>query len=606
MAENTNLKVDGLDFATIKDNLKLYLRSQSQFQDYNLEGSGISTIIDLLAYNTYYNSVYTNMVASEAFLATAQKRNSVVALAGSLNYTPRSTTSAKMTGTLTLTAVGTPASISVPAGTRFEAAIDGRVFFFINREPVTVFGNGSGYSQANVTLTEGRLVNEKYTYDILTPNQRFVINNANVDTSTLQVRVVHSSSDSTTRIYTKSDSAVALTGASEVYFLEEIEDGKFEIFFGDNIIGKALSHGNIISLDYIVSNGALGNGIQTVSLNSSVSGVIDATFTPVDQASGGEDRESIERIKFNAPKAYASQNRAVTSEDYSALILREPNVGSVLVWGGEDNDPPAYGKVFLAIRPKVGEVLTATEKQNLIDGVIKPKKVLTVSAEIVDPEYIYLQLDARVNYNPEQTILAESNIRQIVLNTITTYNDQDLNQFSKFFRYSKLSRIIDTCERSIQSSTLTVKLRKEIDVQLNSSARYTINFSNPINDVTRGRPSIHPFGVQNQITSNEFSYGGFTRCFLEDNNGIIRIYRISGNDNVGVSQNVGTINYDTGVIVLNDFRPTAFLDGGVTLKVIANPKEKDILPLRGQIVNILDTDIDVTLINDKNISLVRR
>lgn len=606
MAENTNLKVDGLDFATIKDNLKLYLRSQSQFQDYNLEGSGISTIIDLLAYNTYYNSVYTNMVASEAFLATAQKRNSVVALAGGLNYTPRSVTSAKMTGTLALTAVGTPASISVPSGTRFEAAIDGVVYYFINREPVTVFGSAGVYSQANVTLTEGRLVNEKYTYDILTPNQRFVINNANVDTSTLQVRVVNSSSDSTTRIYTKSDSAIALTGLSEVYFLEEIEDGKFELFFGDNIIGKALSHGNIISIDYVVSNGALGNGIQTVTLNSSISGVVDATFTPVDQASGGEDRESIERIKFNAPKAYASQNRAVTSEDYSALILREPNVGSVLVWGGEDNDPPAYGKVFLAIRPKVGEVLTATEKQNLIDSVIKPKKVLTVSAEIVDPEYIYLQLDARVNYDPEQTILAESNIRQIVLNTITTYNDEDLNQFSKFFRYSKLSRIIDTCERSIQSSTLTVALRKEIDVQLNSSARYTINFSNPINDVTRGRPSIHPFGVQNQITSNEFSYGGFNRCFLEDNNGIIRIYRISGNDNVGVSQNVGTINYDTGLIVLNDFRPTAFLDGGVTLKIIATPKEKDILPLRGQIVNILDDDIDVTLINDKNISLVRR
>jgi hypothetical protein len=606
MAENTNLKVDGLDFATIRDNLKLYLRSQSQFQDYNIEGSGMSTIIDLLAYNTYYNSVYTNMVASEAFLATAQKRNSVVALAGSLNYTPRSVTSAKMTGTLALTVVGAPASISVPVGTRFEATIDGVVYYFINREPVTVFSTAGVYSQANVTLTEGRLVNEKYTYDILTPNQRFVINNAGVDTSTLQVRVVNSSSDSTTRIYTKSENATALTGSSEVYFLEEIEDGKFEIFFGDNIIGKALSHGNIISLDYVVSVGALGNGVQSVTLNSSISGATAATFTPLDQASGGEDRESVERIKFNAPKAYASQNRAVTSEDYSALILREPNVGSVLVWGGEDNDPPAYGKVFLAIRPKVGEVLTATEKQNLIDGVIKPKKVLTVSAEIVDPEYIYLQLDARINYDPDQTILAESNIRQIVLDTITSYNDDDLNQFSKFFRYSKLSRLIDTCERSIQSSTLTIRLRKEIDVQLNSSARYTINFSNPINDVTRGRPSIHPFGVQNQITSNEFSYGGFNRCFLEDNNGIIRIYRISGNDNVGVSQNVGTINYDTGVIVLNDFRPTAFLDGGVTLKIIATPKDKDILPLRGQIVNILDDDIDVTLINDKNISLVRR
>jgi hypothetical protein len=606
MAENTNLKVDGLDFATIRDNLKLFLRSQSQFQDYNLEGSGISTIIDLLAYNTYYNSVYTNMVASEAFLATAQKRNSVVALASALNYTPRSTTASKLVGTLTLTPVGSPASIAVPAGTKFEAIIDGRLIFFINREPVTVFNTGGVYSQANVVLTEGRLVNERYAYDILTPNQRFIINNANVDTATLQVRVVNSASDSTTRIYTRSDNVVALTGDSEVYFLEEVEDGKFEVVFGDNIIGAALSHGNLVYLDYIVTAGAVGNSIQTVALNSAIDGVTSATFVAADQSSGGEDRESVDRIKFNAPKAYAAQNRAVTAEDYAALMLKEPNVGSVLVWGGEDNDPPAYGKVFLAIRPAVGEVLTATEKQNLIDSVIKPKKVLTVSAEIVDPEYIYLQLTAKVNYDPDQTILAESNIRQIILDTIKNYNDNDLNQFSKFFRYSKLSRLIDTSERSIQSSTLTVELRKEVDVQLNASARYTINFSNPINDVTRGRPSLHPFGVQNQVTSNEFSYGGFNRCFLEDNNGIIRIYRISGNDNVGVSQNVGTINYDTGVVVLNDFRPTAFADGGVTLKIIAQPKDKDILPLRGQIIAILDTDIDVTLINDKSISLVRR
>lgn len=606
MAENTNLKVDGLDFATIKDNLKLYLRSQSQFQDYNLEGSGISTIIDLLAYNTYYNSVYTNMVASEVFLATAQKRNSVVALASNLNYTPRSVSSAKLDGTLTVVPVGTPSSVSVPAGTKFEATVDGIRYFFVNREPITIFGSNGVYTQTNVTLLEGTLINEKYTYDILTPNQRFVINNSNIDTDTLQVRVINSTSDSTTRVYTKSEGVVGVDGTSRVYFLEEVEDGKFEIFFGDNVIGAALSHGNIISLDYIVSSGAAGNRIQSVTLNSSIDGVESASFFVYDESVGGEDRESIERIKFNAPKAYAAQNRAVTAEDYASLLLREPNVGSVLVWGGEDNDPPAYGKVFIAIRPKLGSVLTATEKQNLIEGVIKPKKVLTVAAEIVDPEYIQLEIAARVNYNPNQTILTESNIRQIVLDTVIAYNSEDLNQFSKFFRYSKLSRLIDTCERSIQSSTLSIKMRKEVQVQLNASARYVINFSNAINDVTRGRPSFHPYGIQNQITSNEFSYGGFDKCFLEDNNGIIRVYRISGNENLGVSQNVGTINYDTGVITLNDFRPTAFADGGVTLKIIAVPKDKDILPLRGQIVNILNEDIDITLINDKSISVVRR
>ena len=606
MAENTNLKVDGLEFATIKDNFKLFLRSQSQFQDYNLEGSGISTIIDLLAYNTYYNSVYTNMVASEAFLATAQKRNSVVALASSLNYTPRSTSSATITGTLTLSPVGAPASIPVPQGIRFDFLLDGIAYNFVNREPFTVFRNGNAYTFENLVLTEGKLVNERYSYDILTPNQRFLINNANIDTATLQVRVTNSSSDTSTRVYVRAENSVALTSVSEIYYIEEVEDGKFEIFFGDNIIGKALSHGNIINLDYIVSSGLIGNGIQSLTLNSAIDGVVDGTFTPYDQSVGGEDRESIERIKFNAPKAYSSQNRAVTSEDYAALVLREPNVGSVLVWGGEDNDPPAYGKVFLAIRPKLGEVLTATEKQNLIESVIKPRKVLTVSTEIVDPEYTYLELNVRVNYNPEQTILTESNIRQLIFTTIVKYNDEDLNQFSKFFRYSKLSRLVDTCERSIQSSTITVEMRKEIDVQLNSSARYVVNFSNPINDVTRGRPNFHPYGVQNQITSSEFSYGGFNRCFLEDNNGFIRVYRISGNDNVGVSQNVGTINYDAGEIVLTDFRPTALADGGVTLKIFATPKEKDVLPLRGQVIAIQNTDIDISLVNDKNISVVRR
>jgi hypothetical protein len=606
MAENTNLKVDGLEFATIKDNFKLFLRSQSQFQDYNLEGSGISTIIDLLAYNTYYNSVYTNMVASEAFLATAQKRNSVVALASSLNYTPRSTSSATITGTLTLSPVGAPASIPVPQGIRFDFLLDGIAYNFVNREPFTVFRNGNAYTFENLVLTEGKLVNERYSYDILTPNQRFLINNANIDTATLQVRVTNSSSDTSTRVYVRAENSVALTSVSEIYYIEEVEDGKFEIFFGDNIIGKALSHGNIINLDYIVSSGLIGNGIQSLTLNSAIDGVVDGTFTPYDQSVGGEDRESVERIKFNAPKAYSSQNRAVTSEDYAALVLREPNVGSVLVWGGEDNDPPAYGKVFLAIRPKLGEVLTATEKQNLIESVIKPRKVLTVSTEIVDPEYTYLELNVRVNYNPEQTILTESNIRQLIFTTIVKYNDEDLNQFSKFFRYSKLSRLVDTCERSIQSSTITVEMRKEIDVQLNSSARYVVNFSNPINDVTRGRPNFHPYGVQNQITSSEFSYGGFNRCFLEDNNGFIRVYRISGNDNVGVSQNVGTINYDAGEIVLTDFRPTALADGGVTLKIFATPKEKDVLPLRGQVIAIQNTDIDISLVNDKNISVVRR
>jgi hypothetical protein len=328
--------------------------------------------------------------------------------------------------------------------------------------------------------------------------------------------------------------------------------------------------------------------------------------TGTGQAFGGQDRESTERIKFVAPKSFAAQNRAVTAEDYEAILLNEPNIGSVVVWGGEDNDPPAYGKVFIAVRPVVGEALTATEKKNLIDTILKPKKVLTVAADIVDPEYIYLLLTANVKYDPDQTIETQASVKSKVLDTIKNYNDSDLNQFSKYFRSSRLTRLVDTSERSILSTNLTVRMVKEIDVQLNSAAKYTINFSNAINPVTVGRPTTHAYGFGSQILSNEFSYGGFDKCFLDDNNGIIRIYRVSGNQNIGVAQNVGTIDYNTGAIVLTDFKPTAFAAGGVTLKITAVPAENDILPLRGQIVAIRDSDITVNIINDKTISLVKR
>lgn len=608
MATPTDLKIDGLNFAEIRENFKSFLQSQSEFTDYNFNGSGLSTLIDVLAYNTYYNSFYLNMVSTESFLSTAQRRSSVVNLARSLNYVPRSTSSARIICTLTVTPDGgTPATITIPKYTRFEAIIEDVSYYFLTQESLTFIRDVNGaYILENVTLVEGRLVTEKYIKNTLDSDQRFLINNETIDTSTLSVRVINSSSDSTTRVFSKASNIVNVEFDSLVYFLEEVEDGKFELFFGDNILGAALVNGNLIYAEYLVSSGNLVNDVTALTLASSISGVASITSLITQPSFGGDERESIDRIKFNAPKSYASQNRAVTPDDYLSIVLNQPNVDSAIVWGGEDNDPPYYGKVFIAVKPKVGTSLTTTEKQNIINSALKSKKVLTFETEIVDPEYIYLLIDSTIKYDSTQNVLNTTNLENIIRNTVSLYNSREIGGFSKYFRYSKLSRMIDTCERSIMSSVLSIRMRKETSIVLNTESYYEINFVNPINDITSGRASSHPFNAGNKISSNEFTYNGLSGCFMEENGGIMRIYRKVGASNISVESNVGSVDYATGKVILNGFNPQAFADLGSTLKLTAIPAEMDILPLRTQVIKIRDEDVTVTLIDDNTISNVKR
>jgi hypothetical protein len=545
------------------------------------------------------------MVAAEAFLPTAQKRNSVVNLAKSLNYTPRSVTSASISGTATLTLTSSPVSVTIPAYTSFTGSVDGTTYNFLSTSSVIVSSTSGVYS-GTLSLREGQYINRRYTVNLNDPDQRFLIPNVNVDTLTLTVSVLNSSTDSTVRTFSKVTSLVEVSSTTRVYYIEEVEDGQYEIKFGDDIFGVALDAGNIVVLEYLVSNGSLANDIESLTYADAIAGVTTIDFVASDPAAGGADRESINQIKFNAPKAYEAQNRVVTADDYKTLMLQQATVDSCVVWGGEDNDPPTFGKVFIAVKPVTGDVLTATEKLNLINSVIKPKKVLTISTEIVDPEYIFIIVDSIVNYQSDATISTSAEIEQLVLDTIKTYNTDEINQFSKYFRYSKLSRLIDVSERSILSSVTTAQMRKELDVQLGVGTRYEINFSNAIDNATNGRPSTHPNGVGNKVTSNSFTFGGFSNCFLEDNNGIIRIYRVLGIENISVSVNAGSINYDTGKIILTNFAPTSFNDGGTTLKITAAPQNKDILPLRGQILSIRAADIDITMVDDNSLSLVAR
>ena len=270
----------------------------------------------------------------------------------------------------------------------------------------------------------------------------------------------------------------------------------------------------------------------------------------------------------------------VVHPDKTIIQNNYANIDAITVWGGEDNDPPTYGKVYVAIKPTTGEVLTPTEKKNLINSVINPKKILTISTEIVDPEYLYIIIDSTVKYEANKTILSSDDLIDLVTSTIQSYNTDDINQFGKYFRYSKLSRLIDMSEASILNNDTSTLMRKELNVQLNVPTKYEINFSNAIDATTNGRPSTHPFGVGNKIYSNVFSYAGYDDCKIEENDGIIRIYRTEKNENIGVLLNAGTVNYTTGKVILNSFTPTAFADGGNTLKLTASPAEKDILPLR--------------------------
>ena len=605
MAIDNNLRVDELSFEGIKTNFKRYLQAQDQFRDYNFDGAGMSVLLDMLAYNTYYNSFYLNMVASEAFLTTAQKRNSVINLASSLNYVPRSTTSASITGTLLLTVANAPTSVTIPEFTEFNGSIDGVSYKFLNVNSKTIFSSAGVFSDS-ITLKEGTLITTRYTVVSADADQRFLIPNSKIDTTTLNVTVLNSAVDSTTRTFTPSENLVELDSTSLVYFIQETEDGLYELKFGDDIFGTALDNGNILVIRYLVSNGALANDINALTYSDTITNVTAATFTAADPATGGSARETVAQIKFNAPKSYEAQNRAVTAEDYKALLLSQATVDSVVVWGGEDNDPPTYGKVFIAIKPTTGLVLTATEKLNLISSVINPKKILTVQTEIVDPEYIYIKIEATIKYDAKKTSLSSDTISNLVSDTIKAYNDSDIDKFGTYFRYSKLSRLIDVSERSILSNVLIAEMQKEIDVQLGVGTRYEISFSNAIDDATDGRPTTQSFGVGNKITSNAFTLGGFSNCFLEDNNGIIRIYRELGVENVAVSVNAGSINYVTGKIILTNFAPTAFNDGGTTLKITATPQDKDILPLRNQIIAIRDADISITMVDDNSISLVSR
>lgn len=481
---NSNIQITDLDFNNIKTNLRTFLQSQDTLKDYNYEGSALSTLLDILAYNTQYNAYYLNMVANEMFLDSALLRSSVVSHAKLLNYVPKS--SLAPTATIDLNVYGvTSGSLTVPVGTRFlSEALDGVNYNFVTTDSYTVNVVNNTATFNNLSISQGIPASLKFTVDsTANPTYTFEIPETNVDTTTITVTVQQSGANTSSDVYSLASNFLSLNGDSLVYFLQESLTGTYQIYFGDGILGKKLSDGNIVNVSYIVTNGTSSYGANNFVLMDTISGYSNNSVTPITSATQGAAKETIDSIKFQAPKAYAAQNRAVSKNDYITLVQQNKYgiaLDAVNVWGGEEANPPQYGKIFVAVKPTGGYSLTDNQKQILINDVIKPISVLTVVPEIVDPTYVYLLLNSNILVDFKKTTLTASQIQTLVTNGIKTYCNANLNTFNSTFVVGDLIQYIQNLDKSIVAADFDLFLERRTIPIFNTSQTYTIELGAPI------------------------------------------------------------------------------------------------------------------------------
>jgi len=592
MAINTQGKIEitDLDFDAVKYNFKTFLSQQTQFSDYNFEGSGISTLLDILAYNTHYQAFHANMLANEMFLDTSLLRASAVSHAKALGYTPTSMKSSNATISVTVSEVPvSQTSLTMSAGMIFNASVNDISYQFVTVADHTATSDTGIFSFSDIKVYEGTRIN--YTYSVNSQNleQQFIIPSSTVDTSTLVVRIQTSSTDTTTETYTLSTDFTALSSTSKVYFLQEVEDGRFEVYFGDGVIGYKPIDGNIVILDYVVTNGSLADGASTFTAGTTVGGYSSITTLSTSNASGGGLPETVDSIKFNAPLKYASQGRAVTPDDYKSILPSVyTNIKSVQVWGGEDNDPPIYGRVYVSIRPKSGTSLTTTTKNTIISS-LKKYNVASVTPVIVDPEILQLELTTTVRYNSTLTTKSNSDIKALAETTISTFNTNNLEKFDAVFRHSNLLKELDQTDQSILSSTVSVKLKRAISPTLSTDTKYTVNFNNAPYHPTSG-------WSQTVVESGGFYlYGNTNVQYIDDDgSGNIRtFYLLGGTTQTITNPAAGTINYSTGQVILTSFNITAIVASSGNLDITLKPDSNDVVPVRNQVIEI-DTVNSIT------------
>jgi hypothetical protein len=595
MASN-KLEVSDFDFDSIKANLKIFLQNQKEFQDYNFEGSGFAVLLDTLAYNTHYLGFNANMLANEMYLDSADIRKNIVSLAKMLGYTP-SSVRAPIANINIAVNDGTGPSITMTKGTQFLTNVDNISYQFITNSDITITPQNGLYNFSSVPIYEGTLVSFRYTVDTNDPDQKFIIPSSLADTSTLVVKVQNSSIDTTTYTYTLASGLQNITNTSKIYFLQESEDGKYEVYFGDDVFGVKLSDNNIVILEYIVTNATSANGAASFSATSPISGFTNLNITVNSIAQGGAPAESKESIRFNAPLNYTAQNRAVTTTDYETIVQQiYPNAQSVSAWGGEDDESPVYGTVKIAILPLTGSSLTTATKASIVTQ-LKKYNVASVRPIIVDPEITNVLLTSNVKYDEKLTTKTSNTLKTDIISSILNYNNTILQKFDGIFRYSKIIRLIDDTDASLISNITTIKIKKTFIPSINLSNRYDIYFRNSFYNPVSGYNGVNG-GI---LESSGFKINGDTTnvYYLDDDGlGNVRRYRFVGSVKTYSPNFQGTINYTSGQITLSSLNVSQVenIRGKVStaIELTVKPNSNDIVPVRDQIINI---DVENSIFN---------
>lgn len=594
----TNLKVTELDFADIKSNLKNYLKQQTVFSDHDFDGAGMNVLLDVLAYNTHYNAMAAHLALNEAFLDSAQIRGNAVSRARMLGYVPTSELAAKATVTVVVDATevdNRPDNLSLPRGTKFNSEVTGYPYGFVATQSssATLDTGTNKYTFSDVEVAEGTYNSIKYRVDNDIQIQKHQIPHKNVDISTLRVRVQANEESSSYDIYTKFETLLQVDGTSKIFHLQENSSGFYEVYFGDGVIGSKPINNNIVTLDYVYTNGKDANGASSFSLADSLLTGSSSTTTSVSNSAGGADQEGLESIRYNAPITFASQNRAVTSDDYRSIIKRDfTNIASINTWGGEDQAIPDYGKIYICIKPNTAETLTAAEKTSITNSILKGKNVVSITPTIVDPNYSYLELDVIFKYNPNLTDRTSADLITLVKDTLDDFSVNHLNRFDGLFRHSSVLKEIDSSDPAILSSTVRPFLFQN----------YTPT-ANILNNVTLTFPgSIYvPGGTSESCISST----GWT-----DGNGIVNYfndkaidgstdrqifaYKLVGDVKVTTIDNCGTVTPSDGSVVLNNFTPA----NNTAIRITLTPNSLDVAPKRDEILAIDATRLTVTAEED--------
>lgn len=582
---NKNITVSELDFDTIKVNLKNFLHGQDVFQDYDFEGSGLSVIIDLLAYNTHYNAIYNNLSINEMFLDSARKRNSVVSIAKDIGYRPNSAICSRATVDIQ---INSPSPFIIPINSTFTTYVNNKTYTFYNTSALYSSSINPSYTFTNVELIEKKDdLTFKYT---VASGVKYIIPNKYADLSTLQIVVRENSESSIVTYFSLADNLVNVTKDSNVYWIKEIDDGLYELVFGDGILGSALNNGNVVNVNYAVSSLDAPNGARLFIYDNN-----NVTVTTTSPASGGSLPEDIESIRFNAPRSYLAQNRCVTIDDYKALIYSNfTPAKSVSVWGGEDNVPPVYGKIFICIKPDGTDLLTTAQKDYILNTLVPSKNVLTVTPVLVDLDYIDIIVKTTVYYNELNTSRSPDTIKTIIEDSILNYDNLELQNFDGIFRYSKFSKMIDTCEDSIINNITTVTIKRSLEPKYNIFAEYNVNLINPI--YFSGVPEDIILSSGFYVIDNEFVH-----YVTDDGNGNIQLFYLNENNyRVFVNNNLGTVDYAKGTIFFKNLKITSIV--GDTFYLYIKPSSNDVVSALTQIIRISRDDLVINVISDKTAS----